>query len=76
MHDEAVRGVVRRDGDGHAVAGDYLDVKTPEASTDAGGKLAPLLALNAELTAGQGFGDHALELDQIVLRHVAGSGWV
>ena len=58
--------IVRRDRDGHTIAGNHADVVAPHASADLGQELHAVVALHAVVSAGEGFDDGALDLNEIV----------
>ena len=69
IDDQTVGWIVRRDGNGHLVARNDLDVVAPHPTADLGGELLSLLRLDAEQPASHDFFDRALDLNQIVSRH-------
>ena len=69
VDDEAVGEIVRRDCDGHAIAGNHFDVEPPEASTDASEEGVSLITLDTKVSAGQRFDHLALNLNEIVSCH-------
>src|SRR6185295_9783714 len=71
VDDETVREIVRRDGDGHTVAGYDLDVEPAKPATDASQKRVPLISLHSKMAAGERFDHPPLDLNQIISCHEA-----
>ncbi len=69
VDDEAVREIVRRNGDRHAITGNDLDVKTTQPPADASEERVALIALHAEVTTRERFHHFSLNLDEIVSCH-------
>src|SRR5262249_15449935 len=69
VDDEAVCEVVRRDGDRHAITGNHFDEEPTEPPTNSGEKRVALIALHAEVPAGERLHDFALNLNEIVSCH-------
>ena len=61
--------VVRRDRNRYAITGHDLDVEAAKTAADAGEEGVTLVALDAEMSAGERFHHFALNLDQIVSCH-------
>ena len=65
--DDSPNRVVRRNADGHAVTGYYLDAKAPHAAAELSEHFVPGVALHSIKTAAVNRHDGALHVDEIVL---------
>src|SRR5690606_12639112 len=63
IDDQAVRRIVRRNGHGHPIARNHLDVVAAHAATDLGGKFLPLLGFDPEETTTHHFLDRTFDLN-------------
>ena len=65
--DDSANWVVRRDADGHPVAGDHFDAKASHSTAQLGEHFVALVALHAIQSAAVNSHDGALHVNQIVL---------